>query len=90
MIINVGDNEGGIIVQSTEPVGDDTMLWIDTANNNTAKFWDGSAWVSSGSTIVQSDTPTGDSTKIWIDTGHSNIAKFWNGSSWANIPSVWA
>lgn len=40
---NMGLSNAGWVAQGTAP-GDTSLLWIDTANGNILKFWDGSAW----------------------------------------------
>lgn len=41
---------GGVIVSSSAPSGDPSMLWIDTGNGGIAKYWDGASWVTVKST----------------------------------------
>ena len=43
--ISGGGGSGGVIVSSTEPTGDSSMLWVDTGNGGLAKYWNGTAWV---------------------------------------------
>lgn len=40
---DMGLSNAGWVAQGTAP-GDTTVLWIDTANGNVMKFWNGSAW----------------------------------------------
>ena len=40
---NVHLNKPCFVAQATAPE-DRTIIWIDTGNNNTTKFWDGTAW----------------------------------------------
>lgn len=40
---DMGLSKAGWVAQGTAP-GDTSVLWIDTANNNVMKFWNGSAW----------------------------------------------
>jgi len=41
---NVSISSGGVIVSSTAPTGDSSILWVDIGNNGIAKYWDGSSW----------------------------------------------
>ena len=39
-----GGSAGGSVVSATAPE-DTNVLWVDTANSNLLKFYDGSAWI---------------------------------------------
>ena len=95
-----------VFAQSTAPsgslfnVGD---LWIDTANSNVLKVWDGDTWetkrdtsldylvneVGGKTTVFYSTSqPTTQSTgDIWYDT-RNGLIKRYNGSTWVDITST--
>ena len=41
---------GGWVAQATAPTNT-KLLWIDTANSNIVKYYNGTAWVAIGSTF---------------------------------------
>lgn len=66
-------------------------LWLDTSDNNKAKYWNGSAWIDTSdvrlTTITkvyrQTNQPTGTTVgDLWFDTDDSNKPYYFNGSSW--------
>lgn len=87
--------------QSTAPtagaVGD---IWVDTANGNILKRWNGATWAafqdaaistaqntadSKAKTFVAGSAPTASAVgDIWVDTANGNALKRWNGTSWAD------
>lgn len=44
----LGGGGGGWVAQATAPTNT-KLLWIDTANNNIVKYYNGVAWVAIGS-----------------------------------------
>lgn len=79
---------GGVIVRPTEPIGDETFVWVDTSEDPAVgKYYDGTEWTPLSPTkpaIITSDmAPAGDSEKLWIDTSTSApVCKYWNGEAW--------
>lgn len=80
-----------VFVTGTTPtainVGD---IWIDTANANAVKTWNGTSWIVSASgnkTFAQTSTPTATAVgDVWVNTtGGANTMSRWDGTSWVAI-----
>lgn len=50
---NIANSKGTVYHQSAAPAGDANGLWIDSANGNVAKTWDGTSWVVSQDADIQ-------------------------------------
>lgn len=75
--------------------------WVDTANGNVLKRWNGTSWVSiqdaaiataqttangKNTIFTQGTTPTATRTNDqWIDTANGNVIKIWNGTAWVSV-----
>lgn len=66
-------NYNKVTISATAPVGPTTGdVWINTTDNNTVNFWNGSAWIYSnyrGTTFYQTSAPLAPNTgDIWVDS----------------------
>lgn len=72
--------------------GEQTRLWIDTADGDTLKYYNGSQWTplttSGGGFTVSAETPE-NTDLLWIDTASSGVMKYHNGTGWVSVASVW-
>lgn len=66
-------NYNKVTISATAPIGPTVGdVWINTTDNNTVNFWNGSAWIYSnyrGTTFYQTSAPLAPNTgDIWVDS----------------------